>query len=34
MNGAHPLAAVAEADDVEPVHVLVDLALADREQLP
>ena len=29
----HPLAAVAEADDVQPVHVLVHLALANREQL-
>src|SRR5450759_2259194 len=28
----HALAAVAEADDVQPVHVLVDLALADGEQ--
>src|SRR5439155_1072582 len=29
----HALAAVAEADDVEPVHVLVDLALPNREEL-
>ncbi len=29
----HALAAVAEADDVEPVHVLVHLPLPDRQQL-
>ncbi|MDE3095168.1 MAG: helix-turn-helix transcriptional regulator [Chloroflexota bacterium] len=29
----HPLAAVAEADDFEPVHILVHLPLADRQQL-
>src|SRR5438309_1340554 len=29
----HALAPIAEADDFKPVHVLVDLALANREQL-